>query len=862
MSLGGTLILLLPMVVSLHMFRTLRFCFCLCLLLDLPAAEYVFAATTNGFFHNAANWEDPKPVGFDPLTHIRPTDSIRFKVAADKQIPYAIPSDLRLKWIHLDAGNAQPITLYDLTVDGISIERAGGSLQIRTLKPWTATATIPICLANGASLGMTAIDATPTIAMSGSGRLNIDRSATSALAFAGLFTGTGNLDLRGVIELNTPSSLLGTVTVGNGANLRLKGTTAQPDPFPAETSVVLSGTAGLILDGGATRFSSALTAPASSTVQGVESAGRPTLSLRTGIAATLTGAMELDVPYGKAATLSGTWDADGSMSVHGGTLTWGSSFQFGANSTRLINLYGGELAITTDIDVAVESLQAFNMATLSVVAGKQAKLTLGNLTAPGSGGLSLAAELCLTTQPGAALTLAGKIDPIVTSRGCITIPYGNQGHIMFDGDIQAASGTSLFNLGSGSLTLKGMPGSAFGRIEILTDAQLAVPTGPCSIEHLTFRDDPDAHDARCIGHLSVAGTLQLGGLDCLASGTPTVDIGSGGQVMLTLGNDTSFPGTFTGAGSLTKAGAGTLTLTNPSDLSGTLAVTAGGIVLSGSTADFHAIQDITIGTNASLALDGDGSNRLPDSVDIHLSQGGVLSLAVGTATQPVTERIGRILGQSSSRVRMSASATQDGTLTCSALCGPAAGDVPAWIFERNSTTLHAARLMIAGQAADIRPFPSIVCAGPAAYLVAEGIVPATFGAVVPGAPGSVTATPGDGYAVVSFSAPASDGGAPITSYIVTASTGQTATGPASPILVSGLSNGVAVTFTVTAINSAGTSLASAVSNSVTPVAGGSVDVPAAANSGSNDRCGVGAGSALAILGCLALIPLRSRRRHR
>ncbi|HEY5601852.1 MAG TPA: fibronectin type III domain-containing protein, partial [Gammaproteobacteria bacterium] len=58
----------------------------------------------------------------------------------------------------------------------------------------------------------------------------------------------------------------------------------------------------------------------------------------------------------------------------------------------------------------------------------------------------------------------------------------------------------------------------------------------------------------------------------------------------------------------------------------------------------------------------------------------------------------------------------------------------------------------------------------------------------------------------------------ITGYTVTSSPGGlTGTGASSPITVTGLTNGTAYTFTVTATNSAGTGSASAASNSVTPM---------------------------------------------
>ena len=90
----------------------------------------------------------------------------------------------------------------------------------------------------------------------------------------------------------------------------------------------------------------------------------------------------------------------------------------------------------------------------------------------------------------------------------------------------------------------------------------------------------------------------------------------------------------------------------------------------------------------------------------------------------------------------------------------------------------------------------------------------------PDAPIIGTATLGNTEAIVPFTAPSSDGGSPITSYTATSSPGgitvtlsQSGSGS---ITVSGLTNTTAYTFTVTATNAIGTSLASAASNSVIP----------------------------------------------
>ena len=92
-------------------------------------------------------------------------------------------------------------------------------------------------------------------------------------------------------------------------------------------------------------------------------------------------------------------------------------------------------------------------------------------------------------------------------------------------------------------------------------------------------------------------------------------------------------------------------------------------------------------------------------------------------------------------------------------------------------------------------------------------------AAVPSAPTGVTATAGKAQAQVSWSPPASTGGAPISTYLVTSvPNGKTCSWTVGPLTctVTGLTNGTSYTFDVVAHNAVGDSPASALSSPVTP----------------------------------------------
>ena len=100
--------------------------------------------------------------------------------------------------------------------------------------------------------------------------------------------------------------------------------------------------------------------------------------------------------------------------------------------------------------------------------------------------------------------------------------------------------------------------------------------------------------------------------------------------------------------------------------------------------------------------------------------------------------------------------------------------------------------------------------------------PVTPNATAPGAPTVLVASAGNTTAILTWTAPADNGGSVIIGYVITPSSGTPITvGNVTSFTVTGLVNGTGYTFTVAAINQLGTGTTSlAASNTVTPSAGG------------------------------------------
>jgi len=134
---------------------------------------------------------------------------------------------------------------------------------------------------------------------------------------------------------------------------------------------------------------------------------------------------------------------------------------------------------------------------------------------------------------------------------------------------------------------------------------------------------------------------------------------------------------------------------------------------------------------------------------------------------------------------------------------------------------NAQRLAIASPVAGLQVFVTDFDGG--SFMFYDGTKWGTlsFTKTIPDAPTISGVAPGNTEAIISFTAPSSNGGSAITSYTATSNpgaiTGTVSQEGSGDITVTGLTNGTGYTFTVNATNTIGTSAASAASSSVVPV---------------------------------------------
>ena len=232
---------------------------------------------------------------------------------------------------------------------------------------------------------------------------------------------------------------------------------------------------------------------------------------------------------------------------------------------------------------------------------------------------------------------------------------------------------------------------------------------------------------------------------------------------------------------------------------------SGGVcVVSGTTASCTSLVNATAYTFTVVAVNAAGSSAA-STPSTAVVPAGVPSAPVAPAASPgdatVTLSWTAPSGNGSAITGYAVAPTPSGG-TCS-VAGTSA--VCSGLTNGTSYTFTVAARNAVGTSAASAPSTPVTPLAPVVVLYP------------PSSPTTVTASASDASASVQWLAPASDGGSPITGYVVasTPTSGACAISGTNAVC-SGLVNGTAYTFTVTAINAIGASLPSDASAAVTP----------------------------------------------
>ena len=445
----------------------------------------------------------------------------------------------------------------------------------------------------------------------------------------------------------------------------------------------------------------------------------------------------------------------------------------------------------------------------------------------------------------------GSTSTTVLSSGA-TITGGSSTQVFIDGTITSGG---AFNIGA-SVTLISFGNNSALNLNSTADSTFASPLGIHSgsagtitkngVGRLTLSgvssstlDAGDTIIAAGSGALNVTGSLHSGSIVTVAGGTLT---GPGATVGV-LGIDSSFGGTVSPGGTLNTTNAVTLnaaTTYNAAILTATTASnlrTASAIDLGGATLTLSSVAGGLALNNSFTIVNNTAMRSVPIAGTFAgLPQGARISGPTDSSGDNVTFEISYIGGDGNDATLKvvgirrafiptfgSASRTGNGfTVQISnysntyVWSGTATAGGTVAITDTGLVT-------VTGVAAGTSSTATIMTTGDFYPSGSAQVTETSLSLSLsrPGAPTSVSAVAGNAQAVVSFTAPASTGGATISAYTVTARLvgGGTAAiwrGSSSPATVLGLSNGTAYTFTVEATNIVGMGAASSASNVVTP----------------------------------------------
>lgn len=538
--------------------------------------------------------------------------------------------------------------------------------------------------------------------------LNQIGSATYSTTLSGTNTYTGNTILlnygwlklngdasfsdNGAVRVNGNSvlTLLSNQTIGSLASNNINASiqigsynlSAGGDNTSTSVSGTVSGTGSLIKQGsgtltlnGSNTYSGTTTVSAGTlSIVGDGSLGSGAVNLSSGSTLNVTAAATIDnaivltgdssIGNSNAVTFSGAISGAYDLTKTGsGTLTLSGNNSYGATFVN-----AGTLSIANDgnlgsgaVNLAAGTTLALTGASIidnSIVLGGDATVTAAaNATLSGM----VSGAYALTKAGAANLTLDGSNTYGATTVSAGTLSVASDSNLG-SGTLTLGAGTTLVVTSattidnaialSGSATVN--TGAATTLSGVISGSNDLTKTGAAALT-LSGSNTYGGSTSVSTGTLSVASDANLGagslnlanGTTLQITGNTTLDnaLALTGLVTVNAGAAATLSGTISGTGSLIKTGASTLTLAGSNTNTGTATVSAGTLVVDGSTSSSTTVAggatlagsgtlggDVTVQNGGTLSPGGAGVGTLTVNGNLTLNSGSTLALDINGIT--------------------------------------------------------------------------------------------------------------------------------------------------------------------------------------------------------------------------------------